>query len=268
MTRACVVVPIYKPRLTDLELVSWRQILKVLSGHDIYVVSPRGLRTHQAADPTLSGVRRVYLADWYFKSIKRYNRLLMAERFYRRFTGYESILLAQLDSFVFRDELNDWSKKSFGTIGAPWFKGWSNPEPDRTIMGVGNGGFCLRNVDQCLRVLGGVARFRTLRALLSSEKTVWQNAGDFFRHYLVYNYNVEPFLPRLNEDIFWSTVVPARFPDFRLPSIDEAIAFSFEVSPEQLYRRNGNRLPFGCHGWWKYDPDFWKPFIEREGHVV
>lgn len=268
MTGACVVVPIYKPRLTDLELVSWRQILKVLSSHDIYVVSPRGLRTHQAADPTLSGVRRVYFADWYFRSIKRYNRLLMAERFYRCFTGYESILLAQLDSFVFRDELNYWSKKSFGTIGAPWFKGWSDPEPDRTIMGVGNGGFCLRNVDQCLRVLGGIARFRTLPALLSPEKTVWQNAGDFFRHYLVYNYNVEPFLPRLNEDVFWSTVVPARFPDFRLPSINEAIAFSFEVSPEQLYRRNGNRLPFGCHGWWKYNPDFWKPFIEREGHVV
>ena len=43
---------------------------------------------------------------------------------------------------------------------------------------------------------------------------------------------------------------------------EEAIAFSFELSPSYLYKLNGNYLPFGCHAWYKYEyENFWKQHI-------
>ena len=46
-------------------------------------------------------------------------------------------------------------------------------------------------------------------------------------------------------------------------SFGDALRFSFEVNPKSLYKMNNDKLPFGCHGWRKYDPDFWKQFIKE-----
>jgi hypothetical protein len=267
MSTSCVVIPIYKGTLSALERISLTQMLRVLARHDLFIVSPEGLEMDPGDAALVSGVEIARFSPWYFKAIRRYNRLLMAKRFYRRFARYDSLLIAHLDSFVFADHLDDWAARGFGTIGAPWFEGWSNPAPDSPLVGVGNGGFCLRNIEQCLRVLTTAPRrLRSLSQILQPEHSTLDKIGAFFRHYLVFNYNVEPFLPRLNEDIFWSTVAPAHFPQFTVPTIEEAIAFAFEVRPEHLYELNGRRLPFGCHGWWRYNPEFWRPFIEREGY--
>ena len=29
---------------------------------------------------------------------------------------------------------------------------------------------------------------------------------------------------------------------------------------------NQDRLPFGCHAWFRYDLEFWRPHIEAFGH--
>ncbi|MEM8909693.1 MAG: DUF5672 family protein, partial [Bacteroidota bacterium] len=64
-----------------------------------------------------------------------------------------------------------------------------------------------------------------------------------------------------NEDFFWSIVMPKINPFFKIPNMQEALGFAFELAPRKAYEMNHHQLPFGCHAWEKYDPDFWQPFI-------
>jgi hypothetical protein len=70
------------------------------------------------------------------------------------------------------------------------------------------------------------------------------------------------------EDIFWGSYIPHFFRWFKVGSIPDAISFAFEVNPRVLYRLNSNQLPMGVHAWEKYDINFWKPFIEKEGYKL
>ena len=48
----------------------------------------------------------------------------------------------------------------------------------------------------------------------------------------------------------------------RIPTAKEALGFSFDMRPATCYKMNGNRLPMGCHMWFKYDNEtFWYPQI-------
>ena len=64
----------------------------------------------------------------------------------------------------------------------------------------------------------------------------------------------------LNEDWFWA-LVPK---EFKYPSFDKALEFSFDSHPDLCYKLAEGRLPFGCHGWFKRrNIEFWSPLIER-----
>ncbi|MDY4733016.1 MAG: DUF5672 family protein, partial [Sodaliphilus sp.] len=50
--------------------------------------------------------------------------------------------------------------------------------------------------------------------------------------------------------------------DFKYPDYLEAMKFSFDKHPAYCYKKNGNQLPFGCHGWNKKRMiKFWKKII-------
>ena len=50
---------------------------------------------------------------------------------------------------------------------------------------------------------------------------------------------------------------------FRLPSIQEAMLFSFEKCLSHLYQLNGEKLPFGCHAFKRYEfESFWVNYIK------
>ena len=51
---------------------------------------------------------------------------------------------------------------------------------------------------------------------------------------------------------------------FKVASLEEGLRFAFEVSPKTCYEMNGGKLPFGCHAWAKYDPEFWKAHLVPE----
>ena len=65
----------------------------------------------------------------------------------------------------------------------------------------------------------------------------------------------------LNED--YAIVKYAKYFDngFKVAPAKVAAKFSFEVHPELLYELNNKRLPFGCHSYLKYNPEFWKKHI-------
>jgi hypothetical protein len=270
MSSVCVVIPIFKPNLTPLEKISFEQTLKILAAHDFYIVAPEGLFFNPLLARAIENkIRVLYFKKSFFQSITSYNQLLMSKEFYEKFKQYHALLIAQLDSFVFRDELEYWAEQNYGTIGAPWFRGFDSPDVTTPeITGVGNGGFCMRNVDQCLRVLTAKRRLNTFSKLLQSDRPLFQNLISAIRDSLLINFGVPSFARRINEDRFWAIVIPRYCSFFQIPSVDEAVRFSFEAMPHYLYERNNYQLPFGCHGWWKYNPSFWRPHIESEGYSL
>jgi len=65
-----------------------------------------------------------------------------------------------------------------------------------------------------------------------------------------------------NEDGFFSIYAKNLDKSFRVAPPDVAMHFSFECQPERLYKMTNQKLPFGCHAWQKYNPEFWSNFID------
>jgi len=232
MIEVSVVIPIYKPQLSDTELRSFKQCLHILGDHPLMLVAPDGLDTNIYENIAGRNLQCTYFNKKYFNSVLGYSELLLSKKFYCSFEAYKYILIYQLDAWVFRDDLSYWCKKNYDYIGAPWLEAppvTSGKKPFINISNllvnqVGNGGLSLRKVKPHIRWAWWVS-----------------------------------FLFRLfpkNEDILWTLFAP-----FKKPNAMEALQFAFELNPGQSYELNNRELPFGCHAWEKYDPAFWKQFI-------
>jgi hypothetical protein len=64
-----------------------------------------------------------------------------------------------------------------------------------------------------------------------------------------------------NEDLFWGRQAVHFDSSFRVPTTGQALRFSFETDPAFCFERNARQLPFGCHGWARYDRKFWEPYL-------
>jgi hypothetical protein len=71
----------------------------------------------------------------------------------------------------------------------------------------------------------------------------------------------------VNEDLFWGLFVPAQCNFFRVPQPAEALAFAFEAHPDFLYELNDRTLPFGCHAWQRYMPEWWIKAIDASNPI-
>jgi hypothetical protein len=180
--------------------------------------------------------------------------------FYKSFDDYEFILIAQTDALVFSDDLDHWCDRDYSYIGAPWFSGLNKPRLPLTLIASGNGGLSLRRVADFIRVL---SRPRYIPNLIIGEhaNSLSIRISQWIKHKVVKAYNFDPFFPDINEDFFWGLLVPRACSYFTVPTPEEACAFAFEREPRFLYALNGEQLPFGCHGWEKYDPGFWHSLI-------
>ncbi|MDR0510115.1 MAG: hypothetical protein LBH06_03375 [Rikenellaceae bacterium] len=248
---AKIVIPIYKDQLDACEQISLDQCCKTLSAWPAVFVKPKSLDTVNLQRDYPSIETKAF-DDGYFASLAGYNRLMMSQEFYERFADCRYILIYQLDAYVFRDELQQWCRRGYDYIGAPWllkrkysyFPLWLFLRI-KTILRhrelrpfaenrVGNGGLSLRRVASHLEVCKAkkslIARF-VERCRLHSE---------------------------FNEDVFWAT----QNPEFRYPDLHEALLFSISEQPLRCLTRAGGRLPFGCHGWSKPSRiDFWRDKI-------
>jgi hypothetical protein len=258
--KAVVVIPFHKPEMNGDEKKSLECLQKNLNAYDCYFALPEGL-AFQAGDFLIKRFEARH-----FQSERDYNQLLMRKEFYKAFSDYEFILIYQLDSFIFSGALKEWCRKDFDYIGAPWIKdaGSSWIDQDR----VGNGGFSLRRVAAFLRVLENYENKRgfgkrLMDPILKSACRVLEKAPPEtigFQKIIL-------GLKRLgagakwtfeHEDIFWSMEAGKVDPEFKVASVEEGLAFSFEVNPRECFERNGNKLPFGCHGWPRHDRLFWE----------
>lgn len=258
MPPVVVVIPVYKSGLSGDERASLSRCFSVLSDYPVVYAVPEGLDITQIEKDFPPYRVERFSAD-YFSSKIAYNALMLSPEFYERFLAWDYMLLYQLDAWVFRDDLMSWVEKGYDYIGAPWLMRpiYGNPvyklasalktllmPAGKTVDGrhaargrVGNGGFSLR-------------RNRTIYELLSRHEqraSYYVSKSDFHRYY---------------EDVFFAVEAPRLEPSFKIPLPQEALAFAFDTYPHLCYRANGDKLPFGCHGFNKRKSRaFWKQIL-------
>jgi hypothetical protein len=274
--QVAVVTPVTRFPLSTDEEISLRHLREHLGRFDRYIIG------QQILPKELSDFRLQKFSSRYFSSVYAYNRLLMMEEFYRAFAKYEYILIYQLDCLVFGGDLEDWCRRGWDYVGAPWLKDRENPT--QGFLAVGNGGFSLRRVKSALAVLKsrqnvddsklrgsepGPRSKYIFEGLRSPRlKRVFAGAKSLL-HLYGYHNNVRWLVRELadlqyHEDYFWALEARKFVESFRIPEPSEALEFSFEMAPRYCYEKNSGRLPLGCHAWAKYDRGFWQPFLLAE----
>jgi hypothetical protein len=192
---------------------------------------------------------------------------MLSINIYLEFIFFDFILIYQLDSYVFKDELALWCNSGYDYIGAPWI----NRENNNFIIErfAGNGGFSLRRVS-------------AFKETLEINKSIVLNPIQIIKEYsrqgvflfiskiplilariFGYKNNTKYFIESniKKEDLFWANIAPIINKKFKVIKGIDAIGFAFEKYPYFLFKLNNNKLPFGCHAWTKHDSSFWGKFI-------
>ncbi len=230
MEKVAVVIPIYQPSLSPSEIISLEQCLRVLGNYPIRFIAPNNLST-DFLHPWIANPYVIRFEDDYFRSPKTYNKLLTSPVFYETFLNFEYILIYQLDAFVFEDQLQEWCMKGYDYIGAPKLRKHHLTDSYSCQPVLLNGGLSLRKTKSLLRYIN-IYRL-------------------FFREWLA------------NEDAMFSFAQRRAYPFqllLKIPNWKEALSFAIEQNPQIGFQKLG-KLPFGCHAWERYNPTFWKKFI-------
>lgn len=241
-SKVCIAIPVYKERLDNNEKIAWNRCLDLYGSTkiDIYLICPSSLKLENYQLDEIKSV--VFFSDSYFKSPLSYNRLLLHPNFYKSFLFYDSLMIYQLDGFIWSDKLLEMVSLGYDFIGAPWIeKKWVSilNRKYRTnfftnFFSTGaNGGVSLRKVKPAYRIAFWLQPFIQL---------FWKE--------------------NWNEDMFWSTICSKFIPGYKLAPINRCLAFAFEDKPEKCFELNNNKLPFTCHAWEKFNPEFWAQHFE------
>lgn len=261
-----IVIPIYKSKPDEDDLISLHQVFTVLNDYEITLVHPKKLNISEYQK--FSGGKFLAFEDFYFDDIFGYNQLMLSKEFYQSFNK-KYILIYQTDAFIFRDDLKFWLDKNYDYIGAPWlrshekipftklflekfisklkeiinYKGNGKTQKDKSLTynEVGNGGFSLRKREKFLEILEKIS---------DVTEIYLKNYGDFY-----------------NEDIFWSIEPKRNNISFAKPNYKEACGFSIENKQEKALKYNEGKLPFACHRWNK-ERDFWRKYFADFGYKI
>lgn len=276
MNACVVVIPIYKERPQKTEVASFRQCLSVLFNYKICLITYDSLDITwymRFAQELGKELDVKYYDASYFSSIQGYNSLCLSVSLYTAFSDFDYMLIYQLDAWVFRDELQYWCDRGYDYIGAPLFQAIKLPDVYSTEMiGIGNGGLSLRRISYCIRLLKKYRRLpfckpKFVLDVISNNpkghRLTFKNAVKTVIRMFGYKNNVRYYVAcGTHEDLFFSFYAKHSWTvHAKLPSVDEAKYFSFEVHPSYLYSLT-HCLPFGCHAFdkWEYD-SFWKKYI-------
>ena len=269
-TKALILIPIYKPTLESNERIGLQQCFNVLGHYDIVFIGPDNLNPSEPLQDFIDRSSFKGIDPKFFSSIESYNQLLLSSWFYKEFKAYDYMLIHQLDAFVFSDQLNKWMELGYSYVGAPWFKKNENGDYIKEFSGVGNGGFSLRKISHCIEVLESSKKVFSLKSTIRTQKGygnrnfVWHGFKD---HLKAYRFNELHSATEFNEDKILVNAVN-RFDFFTIPEPELACDFAFERFPEYLFELNSNKLPFGCHAWWTYDINFYKPIFADIGYTI
>ena len=256
-----VVVPVYRPTLSDDERLALRHLEYYLPEVDKFLVMPTGLVFER------EGYRETRFAPKFFDGIAGCNILRLNRDFYARFEPYEFMLVYELDAIIISSDVERFLDMGVDYLGAPFVTYDAAGEPH--LSGVGNGGLSLRRVSAFRQLLASRTRTTTARAyyhdayadapmrrkLVGLGKAAFKGLG--IRNSI--RREIEDSLG--NEDDFLAAEATRYSPGFAIGPVDLALQFSFEREPRYCYEQAGERLPFGAHAWSRYDRAFWEPHL-------
>lgn len=232
--KVAVVIPIYKEELNEFEKISLAQCRKILGKYPLVFVAPEGKNFSYFEQSD-------FVAQFptkFFQSTKTYNKLLLSPQFYETFLDFDYILIYQLDAFVFYDALEFFCDFGYDYIGAPVaYHSWYGIKIKK-VPRVGNGGFSLRKVRTCHKLL---------------TECVALPDWDYI-------------LDNFYEDSFFGLCGVDDETDFHVAPVDVAICFAVDYFPDRFLRCVENKIPFGCHGWSKYSADAYIELFRRAGY--
>lgn len=228
--RVAVVIPAYKNNLSKNEKISLTQCRKVLNKYDRYLLLPEGLQFGYTEDEKVVVTSAINMS-----SRKKYSDYVLSEEFYSAFSEYDYILIYQLDSFVFEDRLDYFCNLGYDYIGAEWIYGLECHAMDEKLWFFGNGGFSLRKVSAFAEWIESDGETVSYAKMLLPEDLAISIYG---KDYL------------------------------KIAGRDVAMEFSYDMHPEECYKMQGEKLPFGCHAWDRFDTIFWKRIIDSFGYDV
>ena len=274
ISKCCIVIPIYKNIISEMERISLLQCATILHDYHFYFVTFKTLDISVYAD-ICNQFKINYSVEvfpkYYFNNIYGYNALCVSKNFYKTFLEYEYILLYQLDAYVFRNELEYWCGKNYDYIGAPHVQIEKHGIKAKPLHPIMNGGFSLRKIQAFLSNCNLLIKKEFALFIL---KSFFYNLYTFFNRYKIlflfsfFSKGVIYLLNRLsfrylnceqNEDIIWSMLLVK---NNNLPEYNESSLFSISSYTKYFLDLNNNKLPFGCHSWDNYyDYIFWKEYI-------
>jgi hypothetical protein len=261
--KCCIVIPIYKQTPSSSELSALKQVSSKLKDYIICFICAENFDINNYTNELENKI--VYYVEYfkpsYFSSIDGYNKLMLSIFFYKRFIIYEYILIFQLDAWIFKNDLYKWLNLKLDYIGAPWLH--LDNMGNLIFDGTGNGGLSLRKVSSHIKVLKSfswikkpgffvylIKKEKTLSSIKKSIKELTYKNNTFH----IFNTFEE------NEDKFWGIVAKRNFWWFKVAEFSVARRFSVELYPSRLIESQKD-LPFGCHAWEKYEPEFWQKYI-------
>lgn len=265
-----ILIPIYKESLKDSEVVSLKQALKVFQKQEIIFFGPETLDCEIYRELCQKGYSRDFtfhkFPDEFFSDLLAYNKLMLSPSFYQEFAEHDFMLLYQLDSYVFEDQLDMWADKGFDYIGAPWFKGFNTSTPNSAMFSfAGNGGFSLRNISKTKQLLESMTKKVDHWYFWSTFVHVgYRYKLKQLKHWFSYATKSAMNLVEeleIYEDIVMARLGPVWNKNYKVALPTDAMKFSFDMHPQVLYKLNGSQLPFGCHAWDKSN-EFWKDYIK------
>ncbi len=271
--RVAIMVPLPTPDLSADDEVSMRHLRKHLDHYDKFLLVPKGMGIR------MDGFQVMELDRRHFGSAANHNRMLYRTDFWEKFADYEYVLMYHLDALVFSDQLLDWCGQGLDYIGSPFLI--CKDSPWVRVERCGNGGFALYRVPSVIKVLWNryladpskyyedhcwrLIEFRSkLLKSLRSAAPAWlkKRAAPGLSQQLWKMERIE--VNERGNDLFWSDKAKDFLPGFKVGTLEQGLAFSFEMEPRRCLERTGGKMPFGCHAWGRYDRAFWEPHLLKE----
>ena len=256
--KLCVVIPVHKPLLTNEETISLLACYNYLKEYDCFLLFPEGMDTFAYVEIFPSLILKPVLQVW-LASVKAYNQMKTSMEFYGLFPSYDFLMTYELDAFIFSNEIKNHFGYYYDFIGAPMV---SNNIRDEGL----NSGFSIRNIKACMSVIKKLKAFKVNWKLkrfiywnipfakkLIREQNIFLLKDGYLKAFYRHEY--------FHEDYIFTKIIPLLFVEFNVAPFEKALQFSFESQPELLFKKNGNKLPLGCHAWVK-NLTFWKDFIK------
>lgn len=147
--RLCIYVQLYKTKLSNNELTSFIQLCKIINNrYDIVLSYHNSLNISYYQNLInylqYQNIKLVCLPEIYFQSVETYNQLCLSWKFYNIFSYYDYMLVYQLDSIIYYDNLEYFMSLNYDFIGAPH---------NAPYYMCGNGGFSLRKINSIILIL-------------------------------------------------------------------------------------------------------------------